>query len=285
MSAFPPPAPPYLGPAAHTTSGSNLPVNRIVIHSTVSPCVAGGARGIARYFRSASAGGSAHYVVDPIEEVQVVGDSKIAWHAPPNSHSIGIELCDMPSKLSKRRWKDKEHAAMLRRAARLTAQLCLAYDVPAVKLDAGDLRAGRKGICGHTNVSAAWHQSSHWDPGAFPWKTFITMVRAEIADLEHGLALPVPTAPRQVERLVLKNIHTAFEGTLASRVKAPKAIRAMQQGLIRLGYAKRYALPGVATKNFRDDYYRWELEHGGNGKGLPTANQVNRLAGKGYKAS
>src|SRR5690348_5937428 len=76
------PNPVYLGPAAHTSPGNNKPINRIVIHSTVSPCVEGQARNSALYFRSPSAGGSAHYVVDPGEVVQVVYDGVIAWHAP-----------------------------------------------------------------------------------------------------------------------------------------------------------------------------------------------------------
>jgi N-acetylmuramoyl-L-alanine amidase CwlA len=91
-----PPNPRYLGPAFRTSAGANKPPTRVVIHSTVSPCKPGGAEQIAAYFRSPAAGGSAHYVVDPDEVVQVVFDSVIAWHAPPNAHSIGIEMCDIP---------------------------------------------------------------------------------------------------------------------------------------------------------------------------------------------
>lgn len=144
MRRIQPPAPVYLGPAAHTSTGDNKPIYRIVIHSTVSPCAPGWARKIAAYFRSKSSGGSAHYVVDPLEEVQVVYDGVIAWHAPPNPHSIGIEMCDTPGpipgdkpgsaawKALKRswRWRLPAQRQMLRRTAKLTAQLALAYDVP-----------------------------------------------------------------------------------------------------------------------------------------------------------
>lgn len=173
------PSPPYLGPPYRMSVGENKPIQRIVVHSTVSPCVEGGARSIADYFKSKSAGGSAHYVVDPGEVVQVTYDSVIAWHAPPNPHSIGIEMCDMPALgvVGMRRWKDDEHKRMLVRTARLTAQLCLAYDVPARRLSVTGLRAGRHGICGHVDVSEAWHESTHWDPGAFPWAAFIRLVK------------------------------------------------------------------------------------------------------------
>jgi N-acetyl-anhydromuramyl-L-alanine amidase AmpD len=187
---FKAPAPPYLGPAAHTSSGANKPISRIVMHSTVSPCKPGGAQAIARYFRSKAAGGSAHYVVDPTGAVQVVYDDTIAWHAPPNPHSIGVELCDMPGsdeahKASVKRWNDKNHSAMLDHAAELVAGLCLAYDVPIRKIGPGQLKAGQHGICGHVDVSTAWHQSTHWDPGHFPWADFIAAVQAK-ADAMKG---------------------------------------------------------------------------------------------------
>lgn len=183
------PNPPYLGPAAHDSGAGNMPLTRVVMHCTVSPCRPGGARDIAAYFRSPNSGGSAHYIVDPGDTVQVVYDSRIAWHAPPNSHSIGVELCD-PMSGSGARWNDADHQAMLKRAAKLVAQLCLAYDVPIRRLDVADLKAGRKGICGHADVSDAFKQSSHWDPGpAFPWEQFMRYVRREA---ERFTAQPVP---------------------------------------------------------------------------------------------
>lgn len=179
---FPPPSPPYLGPAAHTSPGSNKPINRIVIHSTVSPCREGQAVNTAAYFRSQAAIGSAHYVVDPGTVVQVVYDSVIAWHAPPNPHSLGVELCDMPGMglAARLRWSDAEHRRTLRRAVRLVAQLCLAYDVPVEFLDPEALKAGKRGITTHANVSAAFHESTHWDPGDWPQLSFMGRVRRRV---------------------------------------------------------------------------------------------------------
>lgn len=191
MSKHPAPEPVYLGPAAKTSRGNNKPVKRIVIHSTVSDCKPGGARAIANYFRSRSAGGSAHYVVDPAETVQVVYDGVIAWHAPPNQYSLGIEMCDRPGpiptdkpgtaryKALRRswRWAIPAQMAMLERTAVLTAQLCLAYDVPPYFRGARALRRGEKGVTTHHKVSQAFGQSSHWDPGWWPRKYFMTRVR------------------------------------------------------------------------------------------------------------
>lgn len=180
MTKYPAPSPVYLGPAAHDSGDGNKPIHRIVIHSTVSPCVPGGARAVARYFRSSAARGSAHYVVDPDETVQVVYDGVVAWHAPPNDNSLGIELCDIPTTVTAKRWDDHNHVAMLERAAILTAQLCLAYNIPATFLGVRRLRARRKGITTHAMVSRAWGQSDHWDPGAWPKRRFMRKVRRHV---------------------------------------------------------------------------------------------------------
>lgn len=183
---FPAPRPRYLGPAAHTSAGSNMPISRIVIHSTVSPCVPGQAEATANYFRSPKAGGSAHYVVDPSTVVQVVFDREIAWHAPPNAHSLGVELCDMPDPKSAKRWQDRNHRLMFARAARLVAELCLAYDVPPFYVGASALKRGRRGVTTHAQVSQAFHQSDHWDPGAWPRLAFMFEVRRQIRRIKAG---------------------------------------------------------------------------------------------------
>jgi hypothetical protein len=186
-----PPAPRYLGPAAHTMGSDNKPISRVVIHSTVSACKPGGAESIAAYFRSEAAGGSAHYVVDPAEIVQVVYDGVIAEHAPPNAHSIGIEMCDTPgpvpgdtrgsaawkSARNAWRWTRPEQKAMLDRTAELTARLCLAFEVPIRFVTARGLSAGQHGITTHAEVSAAFKQSTHWDPGFWPRRRFVRLVK------------------------------------------------------------------------------------------------------------
>ena len=189
------PAPPYVGPPAHSSGTDNKPVHRVVIHCTVGPCALGEARDTAAWFRNPQASGSAHYVVDPAEVVQVAYDSVVAWHAPPNPNSIGVELCD-PMDGNGRRWSDEAHHAMLRRAAELVAGLCLAYDVPVRKISAAGLRSGVHGICGHDDVSDAWHQSTHWDPGpAFPWPVFMDLVRHHVRRMSRD-AVPVAAVGR-----------------------------------------------------------------------------------------
>lgn len=177
---YPAPSPRYAGPPAHSSGTDNKPIHRIVIHSAVCPCAPGWARKIAAYFRTDAAGGSAHYVVDPTEVVQAAYDSVVCWHAPPNRHSLGVEMCDQPSRLPGR-WVRANQKAMLRRTARLVAELCLAYDVPPVYVGRRALKAGKHGVTTHAAVSAAFKLSTHWDPGSWPRRSFMRMVQAEVA--------------------------------------------------------------------------------------------------------
>jgi len=192
---FRPPSPEWAGPAAHDSGPQREPFSRVVIHSTVSPCEPGGRYDIAAYFRSPQSGGSAHYVCDPVGVVQCVHDHVIAWHAPPNSRTLGIEMCDIPGpvpgdgrvkallKAARRtwRWRRPNQQAMLHVTAQLTAQLCLAYDIPAVWLGPRRLRDGHRGVTSHNNVSRTWHQSTHWDPGFWPRRRFMRLVRDYMA--------------------------------------------------------------------------------------------------------
>lgn len=179
--------PPITTRATHDGGPGNTPPSRVVIHATCPnigyPMASGpgAARSTARYFQSATAGGSAHYVCDGGEEQHCVPEDIIAWHAPPNPHSIGIEICaeggEYPKSYTRAQWlSDAVWPGVLRAAAR-TRELCLRYSLPQVKLNSADLLAGRKGICGHADVSHAYAQSSHTDPGpAFPWVEFMSAV-------------------------------------------------------------------------------------------------------------
>ena len=55
------------------------------------------------------------------------------------------------------------------------------YNFPIEKIDAAGLRAGKRGFFGHADVSAAWREVDHTDPGAnFPWDIFLQKVRARV---------------------------------------------------------------------------------------------------------
>lgn len=192
MPKYPPPSPPapFGGVPANHSGQDNHPPTRVVIHSAVIPCEPGRARQLCEWNARGATGGSWHYATDPSGAYQASWDRFVCWHAPPNSRSLGIEMADYPGArptgrtraalhaLRKSwRWAGKNHRAMLEHTAWLTARLCLAYDLPPVFLSARDLRAGRKGVTTHANVSQAWRQSTHWDPGWWPRRRFMRRVR------------------------------------------------------------------------------------------------------------
>jgi hypothetical protein len=190
--AYTPPPLPYHGPVAHTSGTGNLPINRLVIHCTAGSD-AKGAQGTAAYFRDPASKGSAHYITDSDEAIQCARDDVVCWHAPPNTHSLGIEMeCSLAGQ-GNGHWARADHIAMMKITAKLTAQKAVQYNVPITKLTPADLAAGKRGICGHHDVSQAFGQSSHWDPGPyFPWAQFMAWVRAEAAAITGS----TPTPPK-----------------------------------------------------------------------------------------
>lgn len=149
----------------------------IVLHSTEG----GTAASIARYFKSSSAGGSTHLVVDDKECQRCLPNSAVPWGASgANTAGFHIEQCGF-AKWSTVIWKS--HLNTLKRAAFKTALHCHKFGIPPVFRVAADLRAGRPGITTHVECSKAFG-GSHWDPGpGWPKWLFMRYVRSYLDDL------------------------------------------------------------------------------------------------------
>lgn len=73
---------------------------------------------------------------------------------------------------SRQTWLSKDR--MLRAAASWVAEEASRYRIPVVKITGADISAGRSGICGHADCTAAGAGGSHYDPGTqFPWDVLI----------------------------------------------------------------------------------------------------------------
>lgn len=200
MSTFPPPAPPVVGghPARHSGT-DNHPPQLVTIHSAVMDCKPGAARLLGAWNRDGTTGGSWHYATDPREVIQCSYDRYVCHAAPPNRTSWGgvihIEMADRPAPVPtvkgkalqalRRtwRWRDPAHRAMLQLTAELTAELCLAYDLPTRYVGPIGQRLGRKGWTTHAARTAAYRQSVHWDPGFWPRRRFGRLVERHAAKL------------------------------------------------------------------------------------------------------
>jgi N-acetyl-anhydromuramyl-L-alanine amidase AmpD len=171
--------------AYHFSHGSNEPVTRIVLHDEEYPVGVTSAENVAGYFAKASAGGSAHYVVDADSVEHPLAENIIAWHAPPNQGSIGIEH-DGYARFTAEQWAAPGSDATLRRSAALVAEICHRRVLPVQFVTAAQLKANPRveGITTHAEVTAAFHQSDHTDPGAhFPMAHYLDLVRAQLARL------------------------------------------------------------------------------------------------------
>jgi N-acetyl-anhydromuramyl-L-alanine amidase AmpD len=162
------------------------PLNVIVIHTMEAHEKPGQALNVARWFadqfapRYPAPMASAHYNVDDKQVVQSVLECDVAYHAPgANRHGIGIEHTGFASQTSAQ-WDDEYSRAVLERSAELVAALCVRFSIPMQRIDAADLVAGGRGICGHIDCTHAFSNGKgHVDPGpSFPWAHYIDRVKA-----------------------------------------------------------------------------------------------------------
>jgi N-acetyl-anhydromuramyl-L-alanine amidase AmpD len=134
---------------------------------------------VAQWFAGSTAPrASAHYCIDDKEVVQSVKDKDVAWHAPgANSDGIGIEHAGSASQ-SKAQWGDPYSTAQMKLSADLVAGLVRKYNIPVKWLSVDDLKNNQRGITSHNNVSLAFRQSTHTDPGAnFPVDRYLKLVK------------------------------------------------------------------------------------------------------------
>lgn len=162
----------------HVTRTDGRPIDLVVVHTMEVAERRDAAEACARWFQSPASEVSAHYCVDADSVVQCVREQDVAWHARGgNARSIGIELAGY-ARQGAEDWSDPYSTALLARAAALTADICARYAIPVRWRRAAALRAGRRGITGHADVSEAFRRSDHWDPGpGFPVARFLRLVR------------------------------------------------------------------------------------------------------------
>ncbi len=158
----------------------------IVIHTTEGSAHGQSAMDGAKYDQRRTDGTSAHYYVDSSGVVQCVRTSDRAHTAMPSGNRIGIhyELCGR-AKWGNAEWTSEYADAMLRHAARQAARDARKYGIPVRWLSANEVRQGLRGFCGHAQISDAFRESTHTDPGGgFPWPRFLAMVSAELNPIE-----------------------------------------------------------------------------------------------------
>lgn len=179
---------PWVPPASWTkgrpsVSGSAQPT-LIVIHATDGSEGLRSAEDGASYDTRRTDGTSTHFFCDQDTTVQCVRTTDQAHAAYPagNVRGVHFELCGRASQ-SLAQWDDAASNGTIRQAARIVARVAAKHGIPVRRLTSAQVRAGMKGICGHVNITEAFGESDHTDPGSgFPWDEFLGLVQAESGD-------------------------------------------------------------------------------------------------------
>lgn len=281
MTTYPPPNPTFI--RARNQGGSQKP-KAIVMHGTVTSDNKGTARNVANWWNGpTSPMSSAHYVVDPAEVIQCVGDHNIAYHVGYNTGSIGIELCDEQQGPANR-WLDQDSQAILDRAARLTAELCLAYGIRPFRPSIAELKAkGPHGIYGHNDSRLAFGNTSHTDPRDFDWPDYLRRVRRQIRKIRDAAE---PVAETWADKHPMTNLPRLDPDSYRVGVRGTH-VRWLANRLIAHGYERFYKNGPDLTFTRTEDkraVRRFQLDQGWTGRGrnggangLPGRETLRRL--------
>ena len=132
---------------------------------------------------------SVHVGTDSNSAVRYAPDTNYVYGAGgANRNGLHIELAGYSAQ-SESEWLDAFGTAMLPIAASVVAAWCNRYLIPPTFLDAAALQACAaagirpRGITTHHQVTLAYHQDDHTDPGpSFPLDYFIKLVHMSLAE-------------------------------------------------------------------------------------------------------
>lgn len=252
----------------------------IVLHDMEAPEKGNTAESVAAYFaKGGPSPSSAHYCIDNDSIVQCVQDNVIAYHAPPaNPYAIGLEHAGYASQ-STTDWLDDYGKAMLGNSIRLSADLCRKYNIQPVFLTVDDLKAGRlNGITTHANISAAFHKSTHTDPGPqFPIGYYMFCLGSLLTPPQSAPnPVPPPVAPAPAPTPAAVDVLNWLKvGVFATKLQAAKrpyrigdgAGNGLGQGVwfitAALQKAGQWILPtGEFDQHVKDQVVYYQQHHG-----------------------
>ena len=241
-------------PSPNFTRGRARNVRLIVIHTVEAPERSSIAADIAKnWFAKREAQSSSHYIVDNDSIVRCVDEANTAWAAPgANADGIQIEHAGYAAQTPSQ-WGDDYSRAMLELSARLTADLCRRYAIPAVHLTPAQLAAGARGIIGHIDATNAYSGGrGHTDPGpSFPWDAYIAKVRGYL-----GQAAAV--APSNTFPLPAGHWYGPNDGTWLSH----SGVRAADKGIItRIQKAVGASADGLFGDRTAAAVAKWQKAH------------------------
>lgn len=219
----------------------------IAVHTTEA--TAGNTSVIAYLERNRS--GSYQVMIDfDGEEVRMVPDGRQAWAAMKQGNARGLHLCVMGrAEWNRERWL--QEGKLLERTAQRIATWSRDYGIPLTKINAQDARAGARGVLGHIDISQAWGESDHWDPGHhFPYRE----VLARAAEI---LGAPIASPDTDGEDMALSDDDVQRIAAAVWGMTVPKPDGSAEQAGILLGWVDQHAgnsldmLAGAGARHVR----------------------------------
>lgn len=143
---------------------------------------------MARYQLSPAAGGSYTGVIDRRgRTARENDDNYIPWSAMPTGNRLGRHW-SLAGRAAQSRAEWLEQLPQLTALARVIAHDAAEYGTKLKKLTTGEVFRARndwsiRGVCGHADISKAFGESDHWDPGPnFPYDVVLDLA----ADIQAG---------------------------------------------------------------------------------------------------
>lgn len=136
--------------------------------------------------------------------VRVNDDDFIPWAAGWTANRRGVHGSAI-GRASRTRGQWLAHPKQIEAMALWAADVSKRYGIPLVWLSPEQLRAGKKGFCGHVTVSAAWREVNHTDPGkGFPHDVILKRAAEILAGSQQSVKPPnAPKPPVQPDTSVL----------------------------------------------------------------------------------
>jgi len=177
------------------------PIQGICIHTTENDFGVP-AENIARY-QLTSRTGSYHRIIDAAGRTLLANtDDWTTWSTANRGNDVLLHVsCVAWAKSTRAQWLAQPK--LLDAVATTVAEWSRKHRIPLVKITGADLRAGKRGVCGHADARDAWGITTHWDPGpGFPFDVIIDRARDIINDADAAPVIPKPKpeAPPQIDR-------------------------------------------------------------------------------------
>lgn len=242
-------------PAHSTRTGvkRTTPILYLVVHTSEGGETLPAAEQLAAYIatpRTADNLASYHYIADTDRVIPVVPDNYIAY-AAGGGNANGLHICH-PGKANQtaEQWGDANSADQLEQVAQWLAEKATQYDIPLRHISPGELQAGKKGVCGHVDITNAFHKTTHTDPGSgYPWPTVIARANAIAAPPAKPKPPPVvfdPPTPSEEDTVFVGFWNCAPDDTVYA-VYSDSTKRWMYSQAVWEWAAKLAALGGKAT--------------------------------------